>query len=166
MRRLGYFGHLGDDDVAPDLSTVDPGAFTDLPVYAPEDPNPILIPYGTNYGPAPTAATVVQDAQAPGYENPNYVSPGLTVSPSGVVTGPNVATVPTSLAQSIANAVTGILSPTPSPRVASTPAAAPSFLTESSMISGVPNLAVLFGGAAMLLLLPALFSGGGSRRRR
>lgn len=146
MRRLGYFGQA-----APDINAFLPTDTSGLgPILEmPAETTPIFNPiYGVDIPQVPVEVS--------------SSIPTIPITPL-----PNTANVPASVASSVANTVSSLLSPRPSPTVSSTPAASAasplSYLTESTLVGGIPNMAVLLGGAALVLLL--MSSGGGGRRR-
>ena len=149
-----YHRALGDDTSVYDIqygggdgTGADPFAG---PAYTPPDvaggPSIYDIQYGAP-GVAPTAGTYEQQA--------------------GVQAGNIAPTIaPTSLLQSLMQAGTQVagkaLAPGPAPRVNAPTSAMPSSLLTSSIVSGIPNIAIF---AVLAVVGISLVSGGGRRRR-
>jgi hypothetical protein len=144
LYQLGWLGDNGDDDEAPVTSS-------DLPNSIPLD---TFTPMTTSYG-APGSLT------DPMVSSP-YTTPTFVANPDAsgtLVAGSSSATGASSVASSLTSALANLFSPTPSPRVATAPAAG-STVASSLGSSMLPLLAI---GAVGVLLLAG---GSGPRRRR
>lgn len=160
VSRLGYFAGLGQDEGDEASAYLDMLEPTPVPVI--ESTLPGVIPYTpVNYTGVDPGGVVQVSTDANGVITQSY-TPSSTPGVQTIPLPPNTAAVTPSLATALANSVSSLLSPRPSPTVASTPTAS-SFLTQSSLVGGVPNIAVLFGIGAVALLM---MSGGSSGRRR
>jgi hypothetical protein len=142
LYQLGWLGDNGDDD--------------DVPVSSSELPDSIPLetftPMTTSYG-APGSPTDTLESTP--YNTPTFVAnpdaSGVLVAGSSSATG--------SVASSLTSALANLFSPTPSPRVATAPAAGTT-VASSLGSSMLPLLAI---GAVGVLLLAG---GSGPRRRR
>jgi hypothetical protein len=138
-------------------------AFGPQPFIGPE-PSPDVI--STNYGPplnpsyavAGTGQTV-SELQAAGWSNDD-INTMIQTSASGAAPqmSPLSPSSPTGtqLTTQAVSSLMKALTPGPAPRVAATATAQPSaasFLTQSTMIAGVPNWVLLAGGIAAVALL-------------
>jgi len=157
--RHGY--HLGvtprgfyDRALGQDSGILSPYQTYGSPDSAPSQDTGILSPYQTYGSPYPDLTP--QNAPAPSVSVPStgIVSPYQTYG--SIYNQPN--TVSSS----------GTLPPGPSPRVnvPLSPSSFGMFLTNSSLVTGVPNWIVLGGGLLAIPLLGSLVGGGGGRRRR
>ena len=155
-----YHRALGQDGVdfgVPDLSPL-----TDPTASAPLYPEPSTTVPWTPPAPADTSIYDIQYG-APG------VAPtaGTYEQQAGVQAGNIAPTIaPTSLLQSLMQAGTQVagkaLAPGPAPRVNAPTSAMPSSLLTSSIVSGIPNIAIF---AVLAVVGISLVSGGGRRRR-
>lgn len=137
-------------------------AATSAPVATIDSQVPDFVPYTpVNYTEVGPGGAVQVSTDANGVIT-QTISPSFTPGVQTLPNPPNTATVTPSLATALANSVSSLLSPRPSPTVASSPTTASGFLTQSSMVSGIPNLAVLFGIGALALVM----MGSSSGRRR
>lgn len=155
-RRTGFRDHsLGQFDPSS-------GIAADLQWGTEDNVTPVQPDYGStsthgfpDYGGSP------QYAPAPSVSVPKPPSSGV-LSPyqtyGSIYNQPN--TVPSA----------GTLPPGPAPRVnvplTSSPSSIGLFLSNSSLISGIPNWLVIGGGVLAIPLLGGLLGGGGGRRRR
>ena len=122
----------------------------------------ILTPVQPEYGTTSTQGFPDYGATAP----QNAPAPSVSVPPSQILspyqTYGSIYNQPNTVSSS------GTLPPGPSPRVnvPLAPSSVGMFLTNSSLITGVPNWIVLGGGLLAIPLLGSLVGGGGGRRRR
>lgn len=159
--RHGY--HLGvtprgfyDRALGQDGTVLSPYQTYGSPDSAPSQDTAILSPYQTYGSPYPDLTP--DNAPAPSVSVPKL--PSGTLSP--YQTYGSIYNQPNTVSSS------GTLPPGPSPRVnvPLAPSSVGMFLTNSSLITGVPNWIVLGGGLLTIPLLGSLIGGGGGRRRR
>lgn len=143
LRGMGEF--LGDDGI--DTTSI---TLPDNPVWV--DPTQYQIPQ---------LAPIIPPSSIPGLtttsialpDNPTFVAPPLAQVPS--LTSSQSASAAAQIAAAMASGAKGIVAATtgPSPRIATPaiPGGAGSLLTQSSIIKGIPDIA-LIGGALLLLL--------------